>query len=80
MTELVGLKGIAINLLIVGLFCAFNLSKILTASIGDKFSSLVIDIFAVLFLSRSKISRLTLSTLLPLSTKRIELIDGMLDR
>jgi hypothetical protein len=30
-TELDGLKGIAINLFIVGLFCAFSLSNILTA-------------------------------------------------
>jgi hypothetical protein len=52
-TALEGLNGIAINLFIVGLFCAFNLSNILTASIDDKFSSFIIEILAVLFLSRS---------------------------
>ena len=54
-TEFEGEKGIAINLFIVGLFWAFNLSRILTTSIDDKFSSLIIDILAVLFLSKSKV-------------------------
>ena len=49
MTELDGLKGIAINLLIVGLFWVLSLSRILTASTDERFSSLIIEIFAELF-------------------------------
>ena len=52
-TEFEGVNGIATNWLIVGLFCVFNLSRILTASIEDKLLSLIILIFAVLFLSKS---------------------------
>ena len=52
-TELDGLNGIAINLLIVGLFWAFNLSRILTASMEDRFFNFIIDILAALFLSKS---------------------------
>ena len=79
-TELDGLNGIAINLLIVGLFWAFSLSNILTASIEDRLSSFNIVILAVLFLSRSFIKLLILSTLLTLSTSKMEFTDGILDR
>ena len=80
MTELDGLKGIAINLLIVGLFWALSLSRILTASVDDRLSSLIIEIFAELFLSKSSTSALILFTLLALSTRRIEFIEAILER
>ena len=79
-TELDGLNGIAINLLMVGLFWAFSLSRILTASIEDKLFNFIIDILAVLFLSKSFMRSFILSTLLNLSTISIEFIEGMLDR
>ena len=79
-TEFEGEKGIAINLFIVGLFWAFNLSRILTASIEDKFSSLIIDILAVLFLSKSESNSLILSILLARSTINIEFTEGILDK
>ena len=79
-TEFEGENGIAINLLIVGLFWAFNLSKILTASVEDKLSSLKIVIFAELFLSKSSNKSWILLTLLLLSTNNIEFIEGMLER
>ena len=47
-TEFDEVKGIAIKLLIVGLFWAFNLSNILTASTDDKFSKFITETLAVL--------------------------------
>ena len=78
--EFDGVKAIATNLFIVGLFCAFNRSKILTPSIDERLSSLIIEILAVLFLSRSLSKSLILSTLLALSTSNTEFTEGMLDR
>ena len=79
-TEFDGLNGIATKLLIVGLFCAFSFSKILTASMDERFSNLIIVIFALLSLSKSSKRSLILLTLLNLSTIKIELIEGMLER
>ena len=56
------------------------MSKILTASTDERFFNLIIEIFAELFLSKSSIRFFILLTLLALSTKRIEFIEGMLER
>ena len=64
----------------MGLFCALSLSKILTASVADRFSSFIMLIFAELFLSKSFNKSLILLTLLLMSTNNIEFIEGILER
>ena len=79
-TEFDGVNGTATKLLMVGLFWDFNFSNILTASIEDKFSNLIILMLAVFCLSNVFNKLSILSTFDFLSTISIELIEAILDR
>ena len=78
-TEFDALKEIATKLLIVGLFWALSFSKILTASTDERFFKSIMETAAVLSWSRANIKSAILSTLLALSTIKIEFIDAMLE-
>ena len=80
MTEFDGVNGTAIKLFIVGLFWAFRRSRIRTASTDERLFSLIILIAALSFWSKVDSNFSILWILDFLSTNKIELIDGMLDK